>query len=805
MKKFLKIVFYFIFLFSNTSIFAQDIEVNVNQTHLSEPVGVLEIVFNFSIVNISPSEQIVFEVRTINDLPPDWSSSLCFELLCFPPDIDSIATTAFFNTPPLQPGDTLESSVHIFTDGISIDSAHVQIEIGTFQHPEERIPVDFFAVTTGGSIIVISPNGGEIWRGGEQYDIIWSSQEVTNVKIDYSTDSGVSWIPIINSTPSIGSYTWNIPNTPSNYCKVKISDVAYPLIFDESDSVFSIPLIPTITLISPNGGEEFQGTTTENISYVSTFVDSVMIEFSPDAGTTWELVYSSIPDSGNIDWLIPNITSENCKIKVTDTEDFSVFDVSNDVFSIIEVGWYKQNSNVSNRLTSIDMWSSMVGYCCGLDGTILKTTNGGFIWESLSTGIVEGLNSIKFISENIGWVVGQDGKILKTTNGGLSWSYQISNTTKTLNSVFFINENVGWVVGWDGTILKTSDSGNNWITQQSSIAVNLNSVFFYSSDLGWIVGDVGAYVKTTNGGETWIQKTTGTTNDLNSIAFANSETGIIAGMGIVLHSSDSGEIWTDLSLTYANCYAISLSNNETGYIVGGDGQIFKSTDGLSDWFIIGSGIYNTLYDVDFTNVNTGWAVGQGGAIIKTLTGGSGYSATNLVANALASSQILEVSTIEGFSVDDNILINPGGWNQETYKITGFEIGFGSVSIILESPLLYDHQIGELVIKLNPTSVEEEFINELPTEYSLLNNYPNPFNPTTKITFSLAADSKVSLKVFDVLGQEVTSLINQEMTVGVYNVDFNALNFPSGVYFYRIEATGVNNARFVDVKKMILMK
>ncbi|MCW8811687.1 MAG: YCF48-related protein [Ignavibacteriaceae bacterium] len=803
MKKFLKIVFYFIFLFSNTSIFAQDIQVNVIQSHLSEPVGVFEIVFNFTIVNISPSEQIVFEVRTINDLPPDWSSSLCFELLCFPPDIDSIATTAYFNTPPLQPGDTLESSVHIFTDEISIDSAHVQIEIGTFQHPEERIPVDFYAVTTGGSITVISPNGGEIWRAGEQYEINWSSQEVTNVKIDYSTDSGVSWIPIINSTPSIGSYTWSIPNTPSNDCKVKISDVAYPFIFDESDSLFSIPLIPTITLISPNGGEEFQGTTTENISFVSTFVDSVMIEFSPDAGTTWELVYSSIPASGNIDWLIPNITSENCKIKVTDTEDFSVFDFSNAVFSITEVGWYKQNSTVSNRLTSIDMWNSMVGYCCGLDGTILRTTNGGFTWESLSTGIVEGLNSIKFISENIGWVVGQDGKILKTTNGGLSWSYQISNTTKTLNSVFFINENVGWVVGWDGTILKTSDSGNNWITQQSSIAVNLNSVFFYSSDLGWTVGELGACVKTTNGGETWVQKTTGTNNDLNSISFANSETGVIAGMEIILQSNDSGEIWTDVSPTYTNCYSISFSNTETGYIVGAGGKIFKSTDGVSEWFIIGSGIYSTLYDVTFTDVNTGWAVGQDGTIIKTLTGGTGYVITNLIVGAQASNQFLEVSTIEGFSIDDNILINPGGTNQETNKIDGFGVGIGS--ILLELPLQYNHQIGELVIKLNPTSVEEEFIYELPTEFTLLNNYPNPFNPSTKITFSLAADSKVSLKVFDVLGQEVASLINQGMTAGVYSVDFNAVGFPSGVYFYRIEATGVNNAKFVDVKKMILLK
>jgi hypothetical protein len=101
------------------------------------------------------------------------------------------------------------------------------------------------------------------------------------------------------------------------------------------------------------------------------------------------------------------------------------------------------------------------------------------------------------------------------------------------------------------------------------------------------------------------------------------------------------------------------------------------------------------------------------------------------------------------------------------------------------------------------TIEVEVV--VPDVYSLAQNYPNPFNPSTKITFSLAADSKVSLKVFDVLGQEVASLINQELTAGVHNVDFNAARFNSGVYFYRIEATGVNNAKFVDVKKMILMK
>jgi len=93
----------------------------------------------------------------------------------------------------------------------------------------------------------------------------------------------------------------------------------------------------------------------------------------------------------------------------------------------------------------------------------------------------------------------------------------------------------------------------------------------------------------------------------------------------------------------------------------------------------------------------------------------------------------------------------------------------------------------------------------PATFSLDQNYPNPFNPSTRISFSLAVDSKVSLKIFDVLGQEVASLVNQDLTQGVHTYDFNASGINSGVYFYKIEATGVNGTEFTNVKKMILVK
>ncbi len=99
-----------------------------------------------------------------------------------------------------------------------------------------------------------------------------------------------------------------------------------------------------------------------------------------------------------------------------------------------------------------------------------------------------------------------------------------------------------------------------------------------------------------------------------------------------------------------------------------------------------------------------------------------------------------------------------------------------------------------------TSAVEPIQNSLPTTFNLEQNYPNPFNPTTVIRFSLPSDELVSLKIYNVLGQEVQTLLNKQMRAGSYNVDFNATKLSSGVYFYRIEAGNYN-----VTKKMLLIK
>ena len=92
------------------------------------------------------------------------------------------------------------------------------------------------------------------------------------------------------------------------------------------------------------------------------------------------------------------------------------------------------------------------------------------------------------------------------------------------------------------------------------------------------------------------------------------------------------------------------------------------------------------------------------------------------------------------------------------------------------------------------------VDVVPVEFSLNQNYPNPFNPSTKITYTLASKSTVTLKVYDTIGNEVASLVNQEQEAGSYEINFDATSLTSGVYFYKINA-----GNFVSVKKMLLLK
>ena len=163
--------------------------------------------------------------------------------------------------------------------------------------------------------------------------------------------------------------------------------------------------------------------------------------------------------------------------------------------------------------------------------------------------------------------------------------------------------------------------------------------------------------------------------------------------------------------------------------------------------------------------------------------------------------IYRVTTPVVVSVDEKInflfFYSPGTWEQDNFD-GNFERSFIVSQNVFDLGSFVYTAIGFSFPDPWPNNVEK--LNNVPTTFSLQQNYPNPFNPETKISWQLAAGSFVTLKIYDVLGNEVATLVNEEQPAGTYQVSFNQQQLASGIYFYQLHA-----GDFVQTKKMILLR
>jgi len=186
------------------------------------------------------------------------------------------------------------------------------------------------------AIDIKKPDGYEILSIGEYFPIHWDwTGQFSNVKIEYSTDGGTSWNMLIASTPNDGEHYWQIPNAPSNNCRIKITNTADPECFNISDNNFTIA-VNTITVLKPNGGEAYTIGQIYPVywDWTGSFAN-VKIEYSTDGGTTWGIVIASTANDGSYNWTIPNTSANSCRIKITNTADPNCYDISDANFTIL--------------------------------------------------------------------------------------------------------------------------------------------------------------------------------------------------------------------------------------------------------------------------------------------------------------------------------------------------------------------------------------------------------------------------------------------------------------------------------------
>lgn len=405
---------------------------------------------------------------------------------------------------------------------------------------------------------------------------------------------------------------------------------------------------------------------------------------------------------------------------------------------------FPQNDNL-NVLTDISVYDSVFIWTVTYNGNLWHSSNAGSSWEIDSTGINQ-IWKIHFTNSNNGYLMADD-KIYFSSDAGESWTLSLEPESFNFRDMSFLNDSVGFVVGFDldsSKVFKTTNSGLNWSvvfdSANADLGVSLGEISILDAQNVWLLRTNVLY-KTTNLGETW-----------ETIYYSNITVG-----------------FTFLEINMFNDSTGMLGENFDSIV--SEGRLWETSDGGYSWQIFPSPSFHFgLTDFFFASPNKGWVADWNPDILFTSNGGATWdSLQNHSTLPGAITKFVFVDDLKGWAITRSHILNTAnGW--QTFTIQGTISG-----------------------------IDEQHLQN-PLDFTLFQNYPNPFNPTTKIEYQILELSFVTLKVYDVLGNEVETIVDEEKTAGSYEVVFDGSGLTSGIYFYQFEA-----GNFVETKKMILLK
>jgi photosystem II stability/assembly factor-like uncharacterized protein len=322
-------------------------------------------------------------------------------------------------------------------------------------------------------------------------------------------------------------------------------------------------------------------------------------------------------------------------------------------------------------------------------------------------------------------------------------------------------------VGSYNGIYSSSDNGNNWLSSNSGLPqFNFTYTLVNNGSNIYAGNDYGVYLSTNNG-INWNAINQGLPSNAVCNSIAILESNIFAGTNRgVYRSTNNGNIWSPSNQGLpSNSFIKSLGIDGPNIYAGLVGKVYLSTDNGSNW--------------EQTDLGTaGWTIN-----------GILFQDSNLL--------IISNGTVY-FSRDygSNWRIVNEGLSNETLKSICYSNSF--LYVATDKAGIWKLAIDDNILDVND---KQKYV---PNDFKLSQNYPNPFNPSTKINYQLPTAGNVTLKVYDVLGNEIATLVNEYKPAGSFEVEFNpasSIKKPaSGIYFYRLQA-----GSFVETKKMILLK
>lgn len=421
--------------------------------------------------------------------------------------------------------------------------------------------------------------------------------------------------------------------------------------------------------------------------------------------------------------------------------------------------WTEHVSGVTVSLTSVSNINGMNAWICGNNGTVLRTTDGGYNWTNLSgNGIPANVSLVNIFGLNnstaiVSGFIGSNTFVFRTTNSGTSWQQVFTQTGGFINSVWMTAATNGFMegdpVGGRWSLWKTTDSGANWDSSglylaQSGSESGWNNSLWLNGTKIWFGTNNSRIYYSSNSGTNWLVQTTPANVNIYSIWFEtlSALTGFAAGDSL-RKTTNSGSIW--------------LTNPSIG---AGNFNSFTGAGGVSNyWYIRNSqNIYASLG-------GTSWSIQ--------------YTAPAGLFNHMAAFR-------SGFTGGPGFILavrSNGGISRCNFFVEGVTIISG----------------------------------EIPSNYVLHQNYPNPFNAATVFKFeapllpsssgSEVRGGYVRLITYNALGQEIGSLVNEVLQPGTYKVEWEGKDKPSGIYFYRFLVTDPNSGKIVfnHTRKMVMIK
>lgn len=411
----------------------------------------------------------------------------------------------------------------------------------------------------------------------------------------------------------------------------------------------------------------------------------------------------------------------------------------------------------------------------------LKTGSLLDIWAESPTGTIIAVGAPSLASSS---VVTQD-QILRSSNGGVNWAVIAPSPTSAASfySIDMVNNNTGFICGNKSAVYKTTTGGLSWdslVIPNMPPNLILSKVDFVNVMTGWIfsrytTGNDSTIFKTTNGGQNWFkQKLNVTTSSENSI------------------------------------YAACMLDENNGWLVNTRPRPWKTTNGgltwdstkLSDNYLAGY-----LYDIKMLNANTGYCVGSNNRVYKTTNGG----ATPWISTGFSSSTVITLYSCEVFSPSECIVMGTYGTAYYTSdggitwinKNLGGSIDDISGSCLVNGTVYAVTLLTSGVFKNSNvfTGITFHRRDNLPDNFILYQNFPNPFNSSTTIAFELRQSGYTEILVYDVSGKLVDVLLSTQLYAGSYQFRWTGEKLASGIYLYQLRINGEN----YSVRKMILLK